>query len=108
MFNQDTDITRNIRIIEFLKSEILTAVASLYQNLLKGTKMGHEAVLDILANLIMVTYLLGKRLGLSYAVIDSKITEKIRMGMIEEHEIEKWYGDLSDLSEYMKKSKGLR
>lgn len=105
LFNQETDITKNIRVIEFLKSELLTAVASLYQNLLKGTKVGQDVIQDILANLILVTYLLGKRLGISYSLIDSKILEKIRIGMIEEHETEKWYGDLSDLSEYLKNKK---
>ena len=73
MFNQDTDITKNIRVIEFLKSELLTGVASLYQSLIKGTKVGQEVLVDILANLILVTYLLGKRLGLAFSVIDSKI-----------------------------------
>lgn len=100
MFNQDTDITRNIKIVEFLKSEILSTTATLFQLLLKGTKASQEALSDVLANLILVTYLLGKRLGIGYSVIDSKIMEKIRMGMIEEHESEKWYGDLSSLSDY--------
>lgn len=103
--NQDTDITKNIRVIEFLKSELLTAVASLYQNLLKGTKVEQDAIQDILANLVLVTYLLGKRLGIPYSLIDSRILEKIRIGMLEEHETERWYGDLSDLSEYLNKKK---
>jgi len=51
----------------------------------------------------LVTYLLGKRLGLSFSVIDSKIMDKIKIGMLEGHETEKWYGDLSDLSEYFQK-----
>lgn len=101
MSNQDTDITKNIRVIEFLKSELLTGVATLYQSLIKGTKVGQEVLVDALANLILVTYLLGRRLGLAFTVIDSKIMEKIRIGTLEEHETEKWYGDLSDLSEYM-------
>ena len=105
LLNQETDITKNIRVIEFLKSELLTAVASLYQNLLKGPKVGQDVIQDILANLVLVTYLLGKRLGISYSLIDSKIMEKIRIGMLEEHETEKWYGDLSDLGEYLKKKK---
>jgi hypothetical protein len=103
--NQDTDITKNIRVIEFLKSELLTAVASLYQNLLKGTKVEQDVMQDILANLVLVTYLLGKRLGISYSLIDSRILEKIRIGMLEDHETERWYGDLSDLSEYLNKKK---
>ncbi|MGE5630606.1 MAG: MazG-like family protein [Caulobacteraceae bacterium] len=106
MLNQETDITKNIKVIEFLKSELLTAVASLHQNLLKGTKVGQEVIIDILADLVLVTYLLGKRLGIAYSLIDSKVTEKIRIGMLEEHETEKWYGDLSDLFEYIKKKKG--
>ncbi|HOR86303.1 MAG TPA: MazG-like family protein [Bacillota bacterium] len=106
LLNQDTDITKNIRIIEFLKSELLTTVASLYQGLLKGTKVGQEVIQDTLANLVLVTYLLGKRLGISYSLIDSRMLEKIRIGMLEEHETEKWYGDLTDLSEYLKKKKG--
>jgi hypothetical protein len=105
LLNQDTDITKNIRMIEFLKSELLTTVAALYQNLLKGTKVGQGVIQDILANLVMVTYLLGKRLGISYSMIDSRMLEKIRIGMLEEHEAEKWYGDLTDLSEYMKMKK---
>lgn len=104
--NQETDITKNIKVIEFLKSELLTAVASLYQNLLKGTKVGQDVMQDILANLVLVTYLLGKRLGISYSLIDSSILEKIRIGMLEDHETEKWYGDLSDLGEYLNKKKG--
>ncbi|MFZ5353939.1 MAG: MazG-like family protein [Bacillota bacterium] len=105
MFNHETDITKNIKVIEFLKSELLTAVATLHQTLLKGTKVTQEALVDILANLILVTYLLGKRLGVAYSVIDSKIQDKIRIGMLEDHETEKWYGDLSDLGDYLKKSK---
>lgn len=106
--NQETDITKNIRVIEFLKSELLTAVASLYQILLKGTKAGQDVIQDILANIVLVTYLLGKRLGISYSLIDSRIQEKIRIGMLEDHETEKWYGDLSDLGEYLNKNKKKR
>lgn len=105
LLNQETDITRNIRVIEFLKSELLTTVASLYQNLLKGTKVGQDVIQDILANLVLVTYLLGKRLGISYGLIDSRIMEKIRIGKLEEHETETWYGDLTDLGEYLNKKK---
>jgi len=100
MNNQETDITRNIKIIEFLKSEILNTVATLFQTLLKGAKAGQDTLTDILANLILATYLLGKRLGIGFSVIDTKIMEKIRIGLLEEHQAEKWYGDLSSLSDY--------
>ncbi len=100
---KDTDITRDIRIIEFLKSELLTSLASLFNNLLKGSKANREALLDVTANIILVTYMLGKRLGFNHKAIDSKILDKIKIGRLEENEEEKWYGDLSELSDYIKK-----
>ena len=36
---------------------------------------------DTLANIIMITYLLSKRLGISFSEIDYKIKEKIRIGI---------------------------
>ena len=103
--HKDIDITRNIRIIEFLKSELLTSVASLHRLLLKGTKASRESLKDVLANIILVVYILAKRFGLTYRSIDSKVMDKIKIGRLEEHETEKWYGDLSGLSEYMESRK---
>lgn len=99
------DITRNIKVIEWLKSELLTALASLYEILAKGVKNSQDAVLDILANIILVTYLLGKRLGVSFEKIDSKVENKLKLGIVEEHNIEKWYGDLNSLLEYFKRTR---
>jgi hypothetical protein len=99
------DITRNIKVIEWLKSELLTALASLYEILAKGVKNSQDAVVDILANIILVTYLLGKRLGVSFEKIDSKIESKLKLGIVEEHNIEKWYGDLNSLLEYFKRTR---
>lgn len=104
--NKNIDITKNIKLIEWLKSELLTALASLYELLVKGVKNSQEAVLDILANIILLTYLLGKRLGVSFENIDAKIESKLKLGVVEEHNIEKWYGDLSDLMEYFKRTRG--
>ncbi|MTI65024.1 MAG: hypothetical protein FH753_00280 [Firmicutes bacterium] len=101
--NKNVDITKNIKVIEWLKSELLTTVASLFDYLLKGAKESQEAILDVLANVILVTYLLGKRLGLSFESIDSKIESKIKLGVVEDHKIEKWYGDLSRLLEHFKR-----
>ena len=101
--DKNVDITKNIKMIEWLKSELLTAVALLFETLAKGVKNSQEAILDIIANIILITYLLGRRLGLSFENIDSKIEDKAKLGRIEEHNIEKWYGDLSDLSNHLKK-----
>ena len=99
--NKNVDVTKNIKMIEWLKSELLTAIALLFETLVVGIKNSREKVLDILANLILITYLLGRRLGLTYESIDSKIKDKAKIGRIEEHNIEKWYGDLSELIRHL-------
>ena len=99
--DRDLDVTKNIKMIEWLKSELLTTVASLYAVLIKGMRDSRDTLIDVLANIILVAYLLGKRLGLSHRVIDMRIHEKIRLGILEDHKLEEWYGDLSNLKQYL-------
>ncbi len=99
--DKSIDITKNIKIIEWLKSELLSSVASLFENLVKGINSSREAIIDILANIILVTYVLGKRLGINYSNLDMRVKEKIRLGVLEDHKIESWFGDLSSLKKHM-------
>ncbi len=103
--NKDISITKSIRMIEWLKCELLAGVSSLFELCFKGVQASQDAIADVLANIIMVAYLAGKRLGLKYYDIDYKLEEKLKLGIIEEHEAEKWFGDLSDLSQYIKKNR---
>lgn len=96
---KNIDIIKNVKMIEWLKCELLTSIAKLFELLAKGVENAKEDILDIISNIILVSYLLGKRLGLSYDMINLKIENKIKLGMIEEHKVEQWYGDLSDLKE---------
>jgi len=99
---KEIDITRNIKLIEWLKSELLTELADLFRVLARGVREElHEAVGEILANIILISYLLGKRLGISYNAIEMKIHSKIRLGLVENHDVEKYYGDLSELSRHL-------
>lgn len=103
--DRDLDITKNVRLVEWLKSELLTSVAELFRLLANGIKASEEALADCLANIVMVSYLLGKRLGIHFSLIDEKVEEKIRLGILEEHDVEKNYGDLSELNEHLKGSR---
>src|SRR5690554_6266763 len=101
----DFDIAKNIRLVEWLKSEMLTSVAELFRLLSNGIKGSQDALADCLAGMIVAAYLLGKRLGIPFGIIDRKIENKIRLGIVEEHDVEKHYGDLTSLSEYYKAGK---
>lgn len=97
----DMDIIKNLRTIEWLKSEMLTSVANLYEILVKGEDDMREEVENLTSNIILLSYLLGKRLGLNYENINSSLQDKIKLNLIENHKIEKWYGDLSELLEFI-------
>lgn len=106
LLDKDIDITRNIKIIEWLKSELLTDIANLFRNLANGARKElHGVIAETLSNIIIISYLLGRRLGISYNAIEMKIENKIRLGLIESHEVEKHYGDLSELARHLNSSR---
>ncbi len=99
--DKSSDITKNIKIMEWMKTELILSIGDLFNLIFKGVKPLDETLQDTLANIIMITYLLGKRLGLGFNEIDYKIKEKIKIGIDENHSVESWYGDLSKLKKHM-------
>lgn len=95
------DITRNNRIIEMLKSELLSSVAHLFSKLADDYCDNiKETALDTLSNVIIISYLLSRRLGVDYSLLEKDISAKIRLGLVQEHETEKYFGDLSALYDF--------
>lgn len=99
-FDQEIDIARNLKTVEWLKSELVSSLANLFKALIRGHE---EPILESLANIIVATYLLGKRVGINFSKVDLKVESIVKMNIQEEHEVEKWYGDLSNLLHYLKK-----
>ena len=105
--DKEIGITRNIKIIEWLKSELLVGFASLFRSLVNCVNEEiYDAVSETLSNIILICYLLGRRLGISYNAVDMKIQGKIKIGMAENHDVEKYYGDLTELARHLNYSKG--
>ena len=100
-FDSNSDVTKNVKIIEWMKKELILSVGDVFDLIFKGVKPLDEALQDTLANIIMITYLLAKRLGISFSEIDYKIKEKIRIGIDQNHSVESWYGDFSNLKKHM-------
>lgn len=92
------DIARNIKTIEWLKTELIGGLSSLFKGMLKNSD---ELIADSLANIVVGCYLLGKRLGLPYGALDEKVAEKVKANLEQGHEIEAWYGDFSLLKRYL-------
>lgn len=99
---KEVDIAKNIKIIEWLKTELLDSVAILFKSLLKP---GKDLSTDALASIVIIAYLLGRRVGISFKTIDSKIKEKLNLSINDAHEVEQMYGDLSELRNYLEQKK---
>ncbi len=93
------DIAKNIKMIEFYKTELLSSLSFLYGAMFKG-KNGDD-ITDALTGMVMTVYLLSRRLGMDYSDLDKHMLDKIHLQIIEGHEAEKWYKDLSALKEYV-------
>ena len=100
-FDRNSDVTKNVKIIEWMKKELILSVGDVFDLIFKGVKPLDEALQDTLANIIMITYLLAKRLGISFSEIDYKIKEKIRIGIDQNHSVESWDGDFSNLKKHL-------
>jgi hypothetical protein len=109
VFDREIDITRNIKTIEWLKGELLTDVANLFKFLANGVREEIlDSAADTIANIILESYILGRRLGVSYQSIEMKVEGKLKIGIIEKNDIENYYGDLSELSKHLSSSRNKR
>lgn len=95
---RELDILNNLKIVEWLKADLVETVGALMKSMLKA---GNDATTDALATLIIIAYILGRRLGISFQVIEMRIKLKLNNSINDAHEIEQWYGDLTHLQNYM-------
>ncbi len=100
--SREIDVAKNLKIIEWLKAELVESVGALFKSLLKS---GNDAAADALAAIILVAYLLARRVGISYATVDTKLRAKLTKSIQDGHEVEQWYGDLSELMNYLDSKK---
>lgn len=105
-FDKSSDITKNVKILEWMKKELIMSVGDVFDLIFRGVKPLDDSLQDTLANIIMITYLLGKRLGISFKDIDNKINEKIKQGIDNNHSVESWYGDFSNLKKHLDNNRG--
>lgn len=98
--SKDLDVAKRAKVIEWLKTEVLDHVSRLFKAMWEGssTRVG-----DSLASLIMSSYILGRRLGLSYRDLDDLLIDKLKKHKQEGHQLEDWYQDISTLEEHMRK-----
>lgn len=98
----DMDIMKNLKIIEWLKAELVASVAALFKAMVKGSE---ELILDCITGIIITTYILGIRVGIPFSRIDLSVKTRLRDNSMKEHEVEKWFGDITNLRYYMEENR---
>jgi MazG-like family len=95
---RELDITHNLKVVEWLKADLVDTVGALMKSLMKA---GSDATVDALANLIIIAYILGRRVGISFQVIEMRIKHKLNNSINDAPENEQFYGDLTQLQKYL-------
>jgi hypothetical protein len=73
----EIDITKNIRLIELLKSDMLSQVAALFEELLRPGPLPRRE--ERLSKLVISSYLLSGRIGSGCGPLDVKIAQDLRL-----------------------------
>lgn len=100
MLDKEVDIAGTLRVIESLKSQMLMDVAQLFAELNEPNRNSTTERGDILADIVILAYLLSNKLGISYQQIDRRIVNKTRLGLVESNRNDQWHKDLAELLEH--------
>lgn len=99
LFSNESEILRKMRLIEWLKAELITQVGELYQAMAKNKE---QAIGEGLAAIIVVCYILARRLGITFDSLDKSILKKVEQNIKNEHEVEKRFGDFSEYQQHLR------
>lgn len=102
MFQKDGDILKKVRVIEWLKAELLSNIADLFKAIIKGAE---STILDALVNILIITNVLARRLGIDFERVDQELEKRLEQNIRQDHEVERWFGDLSAFLEHLKTTK---
>lgn len=98
MAGKDFDVATNIKIINWMKAELLESVGKLFKAMLKSS---NEAVTDAMAAIIIYTYLIGNKTGINFSQIDLKVKKRLSTSINNSKEIDQWHDDLMELLKYI-------
>lgn len=101
MKKENFNIMTNIKIIEDLKAQLLCLIGEFFRLLTKGSNVARDSILDCISGAIIILYVLGEKLGYSFADIDHIMKAKLDLGIRAEDQVEKEGKSLSKLKRYV-------
>jgi hypothetical protein len=97
------DVGRSAKAIEWLKAELAAGVGEAFRELYRGRE---DDVLDALAEVVLTCYLLARRAGAPFARLDLRLESLCRANIVQEHQLERWYADMSALAGHIEGRRG--
>lgn len=95
----EVDVVRGMKAIEALKAALLKAEWQLHNGALSGSD---SEMLEALADLVGLSYLLTRRLGFDFARLDRMLLQRLENWRKEDNmDLENHWGDLSLLLRYL-------
>ncbi|MFI3231526.1 MAG: MazG-like family protein [bacterium] len=91
------DITKNIKMIEILKGQILEGVSDLHNSFIQQDNSTSDKV-EIFADLIILIYILARRIGVSPETLLVKINNKLKVGVLQDEDV--FIDDIKELLKY--------
>lgn len=89
----DSDIIRKLRLIESLKAEIVTDVGHVYDAIARNQS---DEIGERLAITILSCYVLGRRLGFDFAVMEELLMARTEKEIKRGGDLERLFGDYSE------------
>ncbi|KMT21781.1 MazG-like family protein [Clostridium cylindrosporum] len=104
MNNENFDIIGNMNTIDGYKTYLIGFVADLFatMNKSKGNTAYNDEIIDEVADIIICSYLISKRIGISYDKIDKRIMDKLKVGLLEDNGADRLCQDYTSLISYIR------
>lgn len=96
--NRDLDIAKNLKMVEWLKAELVDSVGLVFKTLLKTSS---TTTAEALSSVILFTYLLGQKVGVGFHKLDSEVKDRLHKGIQEGQGDDEWHRDITELLYYL-------
>lgn len=102
MRKDNFNIMGDIKVIEEIKAQILCVIGKLFMLLTKGSNVAKNAIIDCISSAIILLYVLADKLGYSAIEVDETMKKSLKVGIIEEDDLEKDGKNLTKLFNHLK------
>jgi len=100
--DREESLAKSLNVVENLKNRLLTLLARLFDLISQGKQ---DLVKKTLGEVILNSYLLGRRLGISYQAMDKELVKQAQDYVEKKDEVEEYFGDITDLLQYYRVQK---